>query len=57
MNNIIWEKASIGCSGLGDPKHLWDRDQLMEERHRLYADSIPGARIQQVVKSGDFPPQ
>ena len=39
-------KASIGWSELGNPKRFRDRDQLIGESHKVYADLRPGARIQ-----------
>lgn len=39
-------KASIGWKELGNPKRFRDRGQPIEESHRVYADSRPGARIQ-----------
>ena len=39
-------KASIGWGELGNPKRFRNRDQLIGECHRVYADWRPGARIQ-----------
>lgn len=43
---IARNKASIGWSELGDPKRFQNRDQLIQEAHKVYAEDRPGARIQ-----------
>ena len=40
------EKASIGWRELGNPRRFRDRDQLIAESHRVYAESKPRSRIQ-----------
>ena len=40
------ETASIGWRELGNPRRFRDRDQLIAESHRVYAEAKPRSRIQ-----------
>lgn len=43
---IARNKASIGWSELGDPRRFQEREQLLQEAHRVYFEDKPGSRIQ-----------